>query len=232
MTHTTQSKIDVISDFAIELINNWNPDVAFVIGDVAFQNVGVKYLQKSITNQTLKQTPFIFCGVSQNLTNTTEYDQFLSKNGEGYISGISLQEPYQNKIDLSLILYPNATKISFVFDFSLSSKYEIETLRYLIKQNQLNSSNLPIELFQCQTFTDFQSTMTNLANSTSSIIVVDAQFFFNSTNGMKTVEPHIISDWVLSNVPLYVVGPINQGFSMNVNIFFLIDSLFIIHFSR
>lgn len=97
------------------------------------------------------------------MSDTQKYKEVLYTSGaKKNITGIAIQEPFQQKITLSLSLVQNASKIAFVFDNSIASVYQMETLNNLIKNGLINSNNLTVEIYKTTTFNDFQNIITTL----------------------------------------------------------------------
>eukprot|EP01091_Cochliopodium_minus_P011415 TRINITY_DN3226_c0_g1_i1.p1 TRINITY_DN3226_c0_g1~~TRINITY_DN3226_c0_g1_i1.p1 ORF type:complete len:1039 (-),score=143.07 TRINITY_DN3226_c0_g1_i1:54-3170(-) len=209
------------ANYLLNLINIWKPDVAIVTGSNAFSTVAIRYrnmiINQTITHENIYPVPFLFCGVFQDLTNTGIYPNLLTNSSfVGPISGIAIPEPFQNKINVSLSLNPNAKEISFVFDDTPSSRYQYTYLLKLINSSLVNTFGLPIGIYNCDTFPRFKSVMLDLQNNGSAIIVVYAIKLFENNFRNTSTLPHLISDWVKANVGLTVVGPVEQNFSIDV----------------
>ena len=182
-------------------------------------NIAIKYQEMTKSNSSLPKIPFVFCGVSREAKDLPS-SIFSTEDTIRSISGISLVEPFQYKVDALLKAAPNATKINFIFDNSEESAYQIESLRSLISSSSLNLYGLPTNLTKVVTFQEFTDTISSLQNNTQKqgIIVVNSFQFLSVTGGNKSVEPNIISNWVLKNVGLDVMGPLEFGFSYNVHL--------------
>ena len=192
-----------------------------IIGETALSNVAIAYQESANTNSSLTKFPFVFCGISRDISNFSSQSIFSMNGQETSISGIAFKEPFQYKIDTLLNVAINATKIHFVFDNSDESSYQIQILQSLLSSNKLNSKGLAVEYTKATTFNDFTSTITNLQNSTTDrygIIVQNCFKLLDGASGNKSVEPNIVSDWVLANVRLDVMGPVQYGFSYNLQL--------------
>lgn len=219
MTFTTAQEINSVSNFTIQLVKDWKPDVAFITGDLALEKVAIEYERQRMQNSSIPQIPFVFCGVYQNIVESNYTSgMFPTPGNSGAISGIILEEPFQEKINLALSLMPNATKIAFVLDNSMDAKYHSENLRKMVDASKLKTNGLAIEIFRVSTFTLFQKEITTLQNSGNYAIVVMSASNLLDDSGLDNVYPHIITNWVLANVSVRVVGPINQGFSIDIRI--------------
>ena len=217
MTHSSEESLTFVSEFQMNLLKLWDPQLVLVIGDIAFERIAIKYQELRKTNENLPSIPFLFCNVYQDLLANPNYtDYFPTKERGALMSGINIQEPYQKKIDLLLQMNPQSTAIAIVFDALHSNKYQIAYLDNLIKSNTLNTTSLPIEVHRVTLFSQFQQKMKSLKEEKKSIIVMNARKLYTDLYLNVTVLPHIISEWVLANVDANVLGPINQGFAIEV----------------
>ena len=218
MSYTTDSLVANISVFALEYLRLWNPRVVLLAGDVAFEKIAVAYQLMREANTSLPSIPFLFCDVYQDLSNSNHSRFLATSTKSGPISGIEIDQPYQKKIDLALKLNPNSVAISFIFDQMLSSKYQMNNLKEWIDKSALSSNNLTIHLHNLSLFDEFKEKINFLKQSNHSIIVMNAQKLYTNQHKNVTVLPHIISQWVLANVGVNVLGPLDLGFAIDVKI--------------
>eukprot|EP01091_Cochliopodium_minus_P005453 TRINITY_DN1537_c0_g1_i4.p1 TRINITY_DN1537_c0_g1~~TRINITY_DN1537_c0_g1_i4.p1 ORF type:complete len:1047 (-),score=204.25 TRINITY_DN1537_c0_g1_i4:452-3379(-) len=221
-TYNTQQKIYFISNYTIKLIKTWKPAVVIFAGDRVFQSVVLPYQQMRLKDpNSLPEIPFVFCGVNLDLVdiyNKAGPNIISDSNFKGSVSGVAIQEPFQKKIDLALKFHPNASKIAFVFDNSLLSQIQSTTLKNMINSSQINTYGLPIEVVQIISFSNFTQIMTTLQNNNYGIIVMNLFRLFTDNTQTVTVAPNVITDWVQNNVALHVLGPVYQGFSVDIRL--------------
>eukprot|EP01091_Cochliopodium_minus_P007689 TRINITY_DN17576_c0_g1_i1.p1 TRINITY_DN17576_c0_g1~~TRINITY_DN17576_c0_g1_i1.p1 ORF type:complete len:303 (+),score=22.25 TRINITY_DN17576_c0_g1_i1:3-911(+) len=220
MTHTTEADLNIQSKFLMNLILSWNPYVIFVLGDMAYDRVILAYENARITNKSLPNFPFIFCDVTKtNLVQTSS------------ITGISLKEPYQAKLDLALKLNRNASKFAFIFDASESSQYQKADLQKQLDNNTINTHGFEVQIYQVLTFDQFKTAMTQLSNDKYGIIVINAIKLYSDLHLNTTVLPYLIQTWITSNVDLTTFGTSSEGGSFSFSFINKCDSFSLIKMS-
>eukprot|EP01091_Cochliopodium_minus_P010259 TRINITY_DN2677_c0_g1_i3.p1 TRINITY_DN2677_c0_g1~~TRINITY_DN2677_c0_g1_i3.p1 ORF type:complete len:907 (-),score=143.62 TRINITY_DN2677_c0_g1_i3:415-3135(-) len=219
ISYPTSLKQLFLAKYVLDLINTWKPDIAITVGSNALTSIAIRY-QNLYFNQTLgedlHEVPFLFCGVYNDLSSNPFPNLITNSTFVGTISGIDIPEPFQKKINVSLSLNPNATQISFVFDDTTSSHNQAQYLEKMIEKGELFSNDLPIVIHNVDTFPNFKSTLIELQNNNTAIIVVLAIKLFENNFKNTSTLPHLISDWVKENVGLTVLGPVEQNFSIDV----------------
>ena len=187
-----------------------------VAGDVAFEQIAIRYQQLK-EKENLPDVPFLFCNVYQDVLSNPNYTNYFPTSQKGgLIGGINIQEPFQKKIDLLMQMNPSSNGIAFVFDEMPSTIHQISYLKSLINSSTLNTYSLPITIHPVSLFSQFKEKLIELQKSNQSIIVMNAKKLYIDSSKNFTVAQHLISQWVIANVDANVMGPINQGFAIDV----------------
>lgn len=208
MTYVSDESIRERADYVIDLMKLWVPDLVFVADNVAFQHIALNYTQIELFS-SLPKFAFAFCGVTYNLS---LFSSSLLQN----MRGVSLLQPFDQQISSAILLNPLSTKIAFIFDNSEEGINVCSQLQQLVNLGAINSSGLPVELYQCKTLPVFQEVISALNDSRYAVIVEYANIFLSDQNSSVNVPPNIVSNWILSNVPPSFLGPVEMGFVMNV----------------
>jgi branched-chain amino acid transport system substrate-binding protein len=140
VTYTTPELIEQRAETAIDLIDEFEPDIVFVNNDNALKYVAVEYTKK----HPEKKLPFVFSGVNLDPTIYAPIES-LDVPG-GVITGALERFPYYECFFLGKRIFPNASKIVLLADSSPSSTFVVEAFkeRYLEKivDSPLQHTNL------------------------------------------------------------------------------------------
>jgi ABC-type uncharacterized transport system substrate-binding protein len=112
---------------AIELINNYDPDIVYVNDDNALKFVAIPYTEQNPD----KKLPFVFGGINADPENYDLIDS-LEKPGHS-ITGAVERFPYQQSFSLVKRMFPNKSKVVLFADSSESSNFLVDAFekRYL-----------------------------------------------------------------------------------------------------
>ena len=188
---------------------DWKPDIVFTADNVAFNSVTLAYNQMRLSNGSLPLFPFTFCGVTQDLS-------LISPSLLYNTRGVSVFPPFDLQLSTSLLLSPQAKKVAFVRDNSEEGKYIFTQLEKLYTEGSLNTTGLPVEFYTCTSFSLFQQTLNALNSSDYAVIVQSAHLFLTQEGANTSVPSNLVTAWIMENVPPSFVGPVEQGFVINV----------------
>ena len=211
ITYVTAEAREQRANLTIKLMMNWKPDIVFVANDAAFDLVAIAYNQMYLSNSSLPPLIFFACGCTFNISSLSP--SLLEK-----MSGVCAPEPFSSQVATSLVLNPTATKIAFIFDNSIKSSNLIPQLQQQIDSKSLRT-NLSVEIYHTICYSQFQNTLSLLNNSVTdayAIIVISSRELLTSPGATTVVSPQITYQWVQDNVPTCVIGPIEEGFTLDV----------------
>jgi len=198
VTYTTIEQIQERAALALDLIDEFDPDIVFVNDDNALKYVAVAYA----TTHSESALPFVFCGIN---VDPSIYEPVESlKHPGGTITGTLERFPYGEAFALARRLAPDAGSIVLLADSSTSSTAVIDNFNatYL---NVVNDS--PLEIIgpiQLGTFDEWKAAV-NEYQTRADFIGIITYHQLRDENG-DVVPAQEVVDWTVSNSDLPEVG--------------------------
>ncbi len=153
VTYTTLEQIQERASLAIDLIDEFDPDIVFVNDDNALKYVAVPY----VVAHPQSKLPFVFTGVNVDPSIYGPIESLDSPGGT--ITGALERFPYYEAFSLAKTISPNASTILLLADSSPSSTFVVDAFqqRYLdvVTDSPLNVTG-PIQL---ETFEAWKDTV-------------------------------------------------------------------------
>ncbi len=149
-TYTTPEQIRMRAEEAMEIINEFDPDIVLVNDDNALKYVAVVYAMENPD----KKLSFVFSGIN---VDPSIYDpiESLEKPGDG-ISGVLERFPYYQSFSLGKRIFPNATKVILLADSSPSSNFLVNAFRERYLEKVGDSPLEVIGVVQVKTFDEWK----------------------------------------------------------------------------
>lgn len=198
VTYTTLEQIEQRAEIAIELINDFKPDIVFVNDDNALQYVAVTFTR----NNPEENLPFIFAGIN---VNPTIYDSIDSlEEPGGAITGILERYPYKETFALGEIILPNASKILLLADASSSSDFVVQTFNEQFNPNTTETNLEVLGFLQVETFEEWKN-MVNEYQTKTDILGVLNYHQLKDENGV-VVPTSDVEEWMIENNDVPEIG--------------------------
>jgi ABC-type uncharacterized transport system substrate-binding protein len=198
VTYTTVDQIEERAALALDLIDDYDPDIVFVNDDNALKYVAVEYV-KAHPESGL---PFVFCGIN---VDPSVYEPIESlEHPGGKITGTLERFPYTEAFALAKRLSPDAENIVLLADSSTSSTAVIDNFNttYL---NVVNDS--PLDIIGPIQFTTFDEWKTTVAEyqTKADFIGIITYHQLRDDNG-DVVPAQDVVNWTVNNSALPEVG--------------------------
>ena len=198
VTYTSVAQIEERAALALDLIDEYDPDIVFVNDDNALKYVAVAYAGDN-PQSTL---PFVFCGINVD-PGIYEPVEGLERPG-GTITGTLERFPYGEAFALAKRLSPDAQSIVLLADTSTSSTAVIDNFNatYL---NTVNDS--PLEIIgpiQLGTFDEWKATV-NEYQTVADFIGIITYHQLRDASG-NVVPAQEVVNWTVANSDLPEVG--------------------------
>ena len=198
ITYTSEAQIKERAALALDLIDEFDPDIVFVNDDNALKYVAVEYVK----NHPESALPFVFCGIN---INPSIYDPIESlEHPGGTITGTLERFPYYEAFALAKRLSPDAENIVLLADSSTSSTAVIDNFResYL---DVVNSSPLEvIGQIQLNTFDEWKAAVSEYQTKADFIGIIT--YHQLRDDGGDVVPAQDVVDWTVNNSALPEVG--------------------------
>ena len=198
VTYTTVEQIKERATLALDLIEEFDPDIVFVNDDNALKYVAVAYA----ATHPESGLPFVFCGINID-PSVYEPVESLERPG-GTITGTLERFPYSEAFALAKRLSPDAENIVLLADSSTSSTAVIDNFKttYL---DVVNSS--PLEVIgpiQLNTFDEWKAAVSEYQTKADFIGIIT---YHQLRDGNGDVVPaQDIVNWTVNNSGLPEVG--------------------------
>jgi ABC-type uncharacterized transport system substrate-binding protein len=198
VTYTTVAQIEERAELALDLIDEFDPDIVFVNDDNALKYVAVEYA----ATHPESVLPFVFCGINVD-PSVYEPIESLERPG-GKITGTLERFPYAEAFALARRLSPDAENIVLLADSSTSSTAVIDNFNttYL---NVVNNS--PLEVLgpiQLGTFDEWKAAV-NEYQTKADFIGIITYHQLRDGNG-DVVPAQDVVNWTVNNSALPEVG--------------------------
>lgn len=195
VTYTTPEQIEERATMAIELIEEFEPDIVFVNDDNALKYVAVAYTERYPD----RRLPFVFSGVNVDPTIYAPIER-LERPG-GPITGALERFPYYEGFALATRIFPNASTILLLADSSPSSSFVVSTFkeRYM---DVVNDSPLQVlGPIQVETFLEWQETVTAYQTE-ADLLGILTYHQLRDENGTVIPAP-VVAEWTVhhNNLP-------------------------------
>ena len=198
VTYTTVEQIEERAELALDLINEFDPDIVFVNDDNALKYVAVEYAMAHPESVL----PFVFCGIN---VDPSVYEPIESlEHPGGKITGTLERFPYSEAFALAKRLSPNAENIVLLADSGTSSTAVIDNFQetYLDVVN-----NSPLEVIgpiQLNTFKEWKAAVTEYQTKADFIGIIT---YHQLRDGNGDVVPaQDVVNWTVNNSDLPEVG--------------------------
>jgi len=148
--YTTTEQIKMRAEQAMNIIDEYKPDIVFINDDNALKYVAVAYTLKNPDSRL----PFVFSGINVDPSVYEPIDT-LEKPGHS-ITGALERFPYYQSFSLAKRILPNRTRVVLFADSSPSSNFVVNSFeeRYLEKVN--NSPLDVVAVVQVKTFREWK----------------------------------------------------------------------------
>lgn len=198
ITYTSPEGVRQRAAEALEMIEDFRPDILFVTDDNALRDVAVSYAQQH-PNATVST---VFSGINVDPSIYTPI-QSLDRLG-GPITGALERVPYYEAFQLGKRLFPAASKIVILGDASTSSRFVANTFR---QDYPGSAENPPLEVLDFVLLKTFQEWKEKVLESqnTADIIGVLNYHQLRDENG-AIVAPWDVVDWMAENNRLPELG--------------------------
>ena len=198
VTYTTPEQIEQRAEIAIDLIEEFKPDIVFVNNDNALKYVGVEYTKR----HPEKELPFVFSGIN---LDPTIYDPIESLEVPGGpITGALERIPYYEAFSLGKRIFPDASNIVLLADSSPSSNLVVSTSKeqYLGKVTDLPLQ--VIDYIQVETFQEWKEKVAEYQTK-ADFIGITNYHQLRDENG-KVVPAPEVAKWTVHNNKLPELG--------------------------
>lgn len=198
VTYTTTEQIEERAALALDLIDEFDPNIVFVNDDNALKYLAVEYAMAHPESAL----PFVFCGIN---VDPSIYEPVESlEHPGGTITGTLERFPYSEAFALAKRLSPNAENIVLLADSSTSSTAVIDNF----KSTYLNAvNNSPLEVIgpiQLSTFDEWKSTVAEYQTQADFIGII-TYHQLRDENG-DVVPAQEVVNWTMNNSDLPEVG--------------------------
>ncbi len=150
VTYTTPEQIEQRAAIAIDLVEEFKPDIVFVNDDNALKYVAVEYTERYPDSKL----PFVFSGVNVDPT-VYEPIESLDRPG-GSVTGALERFPYYETFSLGKRIVPNASTIVLLADSSPSSTFVVRAFEERYLDTVTDSPLQVIGPIQVETFKEWQ----------------------------------------------------------------------------
>lgn len=198
VTYTTPEQIEQRAEIAIDLVEEFKPDLVFVNDDNALKYVAVEYAKRYPDSEL----PFVFSGVNADPT-VYEPIESLDRPG-GSITGALERFPYNDTFSLGARIVPNASTIVLLADSSPSSTFVVSAFE---EQYLDRVSNPPLQVIgpiQVKTFKEWQEKVAEYQTK-ADLIGVLTYHQLRDENG-NVVPASEVVDWTVHNNRLPEIG--------------------------
>lgn len=198
VTYTTVAQVEQRAALALDLIDDFDPDIVFVNDDNALKYVAVEYA----ANHPESVLPFVFCGINVD-PSIYEPVESLERPG-GKITGTLERFPYDEAFALAGRLAPDAGSILLLADSSTSSDAVVDnfTATYLDAV-----SDPPLDIIgpiQLDTFDEWKATVAEYQTRADFIGII-TYHQLRDKNG-DVVPAQEVVNWTVANSGLPEVG--------------------------
>jgi putative ABC transport system substrate-binding protein len=198
VNYTTEAEIEQRAKIALDLIDNFQPDIVFVNDDNALRYVAVAYTE----NNPDANLPFVFSGANGD---PSIYDPIESLEVPGGpITGALERLPYYDGISLGKAIVPNATKIVIFADFSPSSDLVASTFQERYLDRVKDSPLEVIDYIQIETFEEWKLKVSEYQEIADIIGIVN-YYQLKDVNG-RVVPSAVVANWTIHNSDLPEIG--------------------------
>lgn len=197
-TYTTPEQIKQRAKAAIDIIEEFSPDIVFVNDDNALTYVAVEYTKRYPD----KNLPFVFSGVNADPTSCDSIES-LEVPG-GHITGALERFPYYAAFSLGKRIFPKTSKILLLADKSPSSTFVVNAFRerYLDK---VDDSPLQVSgPIQVATFKEWKEKVTEYQTKADFIGII-TYHQLKDENGKVVLASEVV-DWTVHNSKLPEIG--------------------------
>lgn len=198
VNYTTEDAKELRAGIALDLIDDFLPDIVFVNNDNALGYVAVSYTE----NNPDANLPFVFSGANGD---ASIYDPIEKLQVPGSpITGALERLPYLDGFTLGKAIVPNATEIVIFADSSPSSDLVASTFqeRYLDKVN--DSPLEVIDYIQIETFEEWKLKVSEYQTKADIIGIVNYYQLKDETG--RVVPSAVVANWTIHNSDLPEIG--------------------------
>lgn len=176
----------------LDEIRNFDPDAIIVSDDDALKNVGFP-LQNG-------PYPIIFCGINSDPVKAKIIQSLESS--ENFITGILEQYPLHSMFKLGKKLLPNAKKVYFFFDNSITGQALLNNYKKQISLDKLNEilANDDLFIIDMHISNSWQTWKNKLSKINPKESLVYLQAFFNTRDEDGNMVPYQkVAKWIDEN---------------------------------
>ena len=166
VTYTTAEQIEERAALALDLIDEFDPDIVFVNDDNALKYVAVAYTQ----DHPQSALPFVFCGIN---VDPSVYAPIESlDHPRGTITGTLERFPYGEAFALTRRLSPDAQSIVLLADSSTSSDAVVDNFKQTYLDVVIDQPLDVIGPLQMETFDEWKATVTEYQSKADFIGII------------------------------------------------------------
>ncbi len=202
VTHTTLEQIEQRAAIAIDLIEEFKPDIVFVNNDNALKYVAVAYTERYPD----KELPFVFAGVNLDPT-IYEPIESLEMPG-GPITGAPERIPYYEAFSLGKRISPNASTIVILADASPSSDLVVNAFQERYMDKVTDSPLHIIEYIQVETFKEWQERVAEYQTEADLLGILN-YYQLRDEDGAVVPAPEVV-DWTVHHNNLPELGLVSS----------------------
>ena len=199
ITYTTTEQMKERAEIALDLIDEYEPDMVFTNDDDALRHVAVEYAKRN----PQKHLPFVFCGVNGDPLAYSPIIVSLAAPG-GPITGALERFPFHEALSLAKRLNPSATRIVLLADASPSSTFVVNSFQQEYLDVVTNSPLEVIGLFQVQTFQEWQAKAAGYQTEADFLGFI-TYHQLRDENGQRVPAPEVV-DWTVHHSHLPEIG--------------------------
>lgn len=194
--YTTPDQIKARAAEALQLIDDYKPDLVFITDDTALQYVAVPHaLGKS--NPDL---PFIFSGINGNPTDFAPIKSLTTPGGQ--ITGALERIPFAFNFRTTKLVYPNVTRMALLADSSASSAAVVDDFK---KTYTPGMSEVQITGFeQIDTFAAWKQRIAELQTQVDAIGLLNYHRLKDESGNV--VSGSDVAAWTVANSKIPVIG--------------------------
>ena len=198
VTYTTPEQIEQRAAIALDLIDEFKPDIVFANNDNALKYVAVEYTKR----HPEKKLPFVFSGVNLNPTVYKPIESLEMPGGP--ITGALERVPYYEAFSLGKRISLSASKIVLLADPSPSSTLAVSAFKERYQDKVTDSPLEVIDYIQVETFKEWKEKVAEYQTKADFIGVLNYHQL-RAENGEVVPAPEVI-DWTIHNNKLPELG--------------------------